>query len=196
MSSVAVMSSADSLSDTRLLERIIVGDEHALGEIYDRYSSLVFGLARRVTQSTTAAEDIAQDVFASFWEHPERFDAGRGSLRSYLGVMTHRRSVDWVRREIASRARAEREFRRSVATPTPGDEPVVADDTARRVRSAVDGLPTDQRQAVMLAYFGGLTYREVAQHLDIPEGTAKSRLRLALGRLASALQAEGITSWS
>ena len=180
--------------DARLIARIVVGDDFALAELYDRYSALVYGLARRVTQSVHGAEDITQDVFATLWEMPDRFDGARGSLRSFLGVLAHRRSVDWVRREVASRARAERESKRSITFSADTDETVVADDIAIRVRAAVDALPQDQRDAVKLAYFGGLTYREVAEHLAIPEGTAKFRLRLALAKLSATLQAQGITA--
>jgi RNA polymerase sigma-70 factor (ECF subfamily) len=137
-----------------------------------------------------AAEDVSQDVFVGFWERPAAFDPARGSLRTWLGTLTHRRAVDHVRREEARRRRAERDAGRAVAAPDV-EELATALLTAERVRAALDVLPEEQRRAVQLAYFGGKTYRQVAETLGIPEGTAKSRLRLALRRIAAALEAEG-----
>jgi RNA polymerase sigma factor (sigma-70 family) len=171
-------------------DRVVAGDDSALREVYDQYASFVYGLAVRVIGDTRAAEDVSQDVFVAFWERPGAFDPQRGSLRTWLGTMAHRRSVDYVRREEARRRRAEREASRAVATPDV-EEMATALLTAERVRAALDLLPDEQRRAVQLAYFGGKTYRQVAETLGIPEGTAKSRLRLALKRIAGTLEAEG-----
>jgi RNA polymerase sigma factor (sigma-70 family) len=171
-------------------DRVVAGDDTALREVYDQYSSFVYGLAVRVIGDTRAAEDVSQDVFVSFWERPAAFDPERGSLRTWLGTLTHRRAVDHVRREEARRRRAEREAGRAVAAPDV-EEMATALLAAERVRAALDTLPDDQRRAVQLAYFGGQTYRQVAETLGIPEGTAKSRLRLGLRRIAGALEAEG-----
>lgn len=175
--------------------RVTAGDGAALSEIYDQYSGFVFGLARRVTASAAAAEDVVQEVFASLWERPEAFDAGRGNLRSWLGVLTHRRSVDRIRRETAARRRETAEASRQPVAPPDIGEAAASMLVAERVRAAVRGLPDEQRQAVELAYFGGRTYVEVADVLGIPEGTAKSRLRLALKKLADELAAEGVDQW-
>jgi RNA polymerase sigma-70 factor, ECF subfamily len=181
--------------DARLVARIAAGDESALKAVYDRYSPLVFGLARRVTGSSSTAEEVAQEVFVFLWEHPDRFDVTRGSLRSFLGSLTHRRSVDAVRRDSRRMAREERDHRDravgSTATPPADVAQRVADqDLADRVGAAVALLPADQRVAVELAYFGGCTFRDVALRLGIPEGTAKSRLRLALAKLGHLLTPE------
>ena len=171
-------------------ERMIVGDDAALGEIYDQYASFVYGLALRVIGDVRAAEDVCQDVFVGLWERPAVYDPERGSLRTWLGTLSHRRAVDYVRREEARRRRAERDAARAVSTPDV-EEQAAAMVTAERVRAAVDVLPSDQRRAIQLAYFGGKTYRQVAEVLDIPEGTAKSRLRLGLRKIAEALEAQG-----
>ena len=174
-------------------DRLVSGDERALGELYAQFSSFVYGLARRVTADATAAQDVTQEVFARVWEHPELFDPSRGSMRAWLGTLTHHRSVDFVRREEASRRRAERD---TEAPPTIDIEEMATSlAVAERVRIAVDALPEDQRRAVRLAYYGGRTYRQVAEELGIPEGTAKSRLRLALRRVAESLQREGLERW-
>jgi RNA polymerase sigma-70 factor (ECF subfamily) len=170
--------------------RVVAGDDAGLREVYDQYASFVYGLAVRVIGDPRAAEDVSQDVFLAFWERPGAFDPDRGSLRTWLGTLTHRRSVDYVRREEARRRRAAREASRAVSTPDV-EEMATALLTAERVRAALDLLPPEQRRAIQLAYFSGKTYRQVAETLGIPEGTAKSRLRLALRRIADALEAEG-----
>jgi len=180
--------------DTR--ERLAQRDDAALGEVYDQYSSFVYGLALRVIGDARAAEDISQDVFLYVWERPETFDPDRGSLRTWLGTLTHRRSVDYVRREEARRRRMQRDAaRRPTHIPDVG-EMATALVTAERVRNALDVLPEEQRRAIQLAYFGGKTYRQVAEVLGIPEGTAKSRLRLGLRRIADALGEEGLEQWA
>jgi RNA polymerase sigma-70 factor (ECF subfamily) len=187
-------------ADGGLVERIVAGDDGALGHVYDRHGSLVYGLARRVTGSTAAAEEITQEVFVQLWEQADRFDPSKGSLRAFLGAITHRRAVDWVRSETRRRNRETRTAQDAatgaVTTLTDITTDLSNEDTAARVRAAVETLPLEQREAVVLAYFGGLTFREVATTLDLPEGTAKSRLRLALAKLSNVLAAEGVTSWS
>jgi RNA polymerase sigma-70 factor, ECF subfamily len=179
-------------TDLSLVARIAVGDERALKMVYERYSPLVYGLARRVTASAAYAEEVTQEVFVYLWQNPDRFDADRGTLRAFLGALAHRRSIDEVRRNSRRTAREDR-----VGSDATNLEMLdIGDDlersqTAERVRAAVTSLPDEQREAVMLAYFGGCTFRQVAERLGIPEGTAKSRLRLGLAKLAVLL--EGLT---
>lgn len=178
----------------RMLERIAAGDETALSHLYDQYASFVFALALRVTQDRSAAEDIAQEVFLHVWTKATAYDGDRGTVRAWLGVITHRRAVDRVRREMAARAREEREQHRRVSAPPDVAEAATSMVIGERVRAALAGLPGDQRQAIELAYFGGRTFREVAAVLGIPEGTAKSRIRLGMAKLTGALQ--GVAPWS
>jgi RNA polymerase sigma-70 factor (ECF subfamily) len=182
-------------SDAVLLARLQAGDERALADAYTDYGGYVYGLVRRVTGSNQAAEDLTQEVFAHLWERPFDVDPSRGTIRTFLGVVAHRRAVDWVRSETRRQARDDRAIR--LADP-PIDVSDAATDrvSAARVRAALDQLPESQRRAVMLAYFEGCSYREVARRLDIPVGTAKSRLRLALARLAQVLDAERLSAWS
>jgi RNA polymerase sigma factor (sigma-70 family) len=172
--------------DQGIRTRLQAGEERALAEVFDQLSSFVFGLARRVIGDPRAAEDVTQDVFLHLWEHPEAFEPARGSLRTWLGTLAHRRAVDHVRREESRRRRTERDAGRR--------PPAIV--TAERVRAALDALPEEQRRCIQLAYFGGKTYREVAEALGIPEGTAKSRLRLGLRRVAEVLEAEGLDPWT
>jgi RNA polymerase sigma factor (sigma-70 family) len=176
-------------------KRMVSGDDSALSEVYDQFGSFVYGLALRVIGDPRAAEDVSQDVFMSVWERPDAFDPERGSLRTWLGTLAHRRAVDYVRREEARRRRTERDASRRVTVPDV-EEIAVALVTAERVRDALALLPDEQRRAIQLAYFGGKTYRQVAEVLGIPEGTAKSRLRLGLRRIAEALEAQGLEQWT
>jgi RNA polymerase sigma-70 factor (ECF subfamily) len=176
---------ATASPDDVLLARIRAGDEHALAAVYDLHAGLVFGLARRVTRNEQLAGEITQDVFAYLWELPARVDLSRGSLRSYLAVVTHRRAVDEIRR---NERRVRIEASAATAAHAEGPETEVVDAAAaswgrEQLTAALQALPDDQRRAVELAYYDGLTYRQVASVLGIPEGTAKSRLRLAIARL-------------
>ena len=194
MTIVRPVNTASSTGPTAasLVARIAVGDERALRTVYERYSPLVYGLVRRVTASTAHAEEITQEVFVYLWQNPDRFDPERGTLRAFLGAMTHRRSVDELRRNTRRVAREDRAGQ-DVSNLDVLDigEGVERSQTAERVRAAVLSLPEPQREAVLLAYFGGCTFRQVAERLSIPEGTAKSRLRLGLGKLAALLEGLG-----
>lgn len=178
--------------DALLVERIRAGDDQALAAIYDQHAGLVYGLARRVARDEQLARDVTQEVFIYLWEMPDRVDLTRGSLRSYLAMLAHRRAVDEVRRHEA-RSRAES----AAALPEADDGPETrvvdaATQTWRKKHLAalLDMLSADQRSAVQLAYYDGLTYVQVAKALGIPEGTAKTRLRSALARLRTLLTDE------
>jgi len=172
-------------------DRLVARDHNALSDLYDQFGSYVFGLAARVIGDRHAAEDVTQEVFLSLWERPEAFEPARGRLRTFLGTLAHGRAVDVVRREEARRRRAARDAATTMPIPDVG-ELAMAIVTAEQVRAEVNRLPADQRAAIELAYFGGRTYRQVAAELGIPEGTAKSRMRLGLGRIAQALEAQGV----
>ena len=172
-----------------LLERLAGGDETALADLYDRYAAFVYALAMRTLVDQQAAEDVTQEVFVYLWQHPERIEPGRGTLRGFLGTLTHRRSVDAVRRDEARRRREVRVAREYASMPDVA-EAVVPSGQSGTVRTALEVLPEAQRRALELAYVDGYTYRQVADVLAIPEGTAKSRLRVALGRIADSLDSE------
>lgn len=176
--------------DEELHRRLVYGDESALGEVYDTFGALVHTVARRVTRSPSAAEDVAQEVFTQLWSRPYSFDPERGSLRAWLSMLAHRRAVDWVRGEEKHRkaALAEARTRRETISSEPEPEQAALDaQAALMLHDALAELPLTQRQAIHLAYFSGRTYRQVAVELGIPEGTAKTRLRTALRSLADRL---------
>jgi RNA polymerase sigma-70 factor, ECF subfamily len=175
--------------DAGLLARIEAGDDRALAEVYDEHRGLVYGIARKVTRDEQLACDVSQEVFTCLWELPGRVDLTKGSLRGFLAMLAHRRAVDEVRRS-ERRVRAQG----SLTLPDQADGPerdvVEAATTtwrAHQLRQVIEALPAEQRTALRLAYFDGLTYRQVADALGIPEGTAKSRLRLGLSRLRTLL---------
>lgn len=175
-------------TDALLAQRLAAGDDHALAEIFDRLAPAVYGAALGVMGQGAAAQDVVQDVFVELWSHPDRFDPAAGTLRTYLIVLARHRAVDLVRSELRRVARQERHHRLTPRQRIPSAcEEVMAAEAAGVLRQAVRLLPRDQRRVVELAYFEGLSYREVALVAGIPEGTAKSRIRLALARLATVL---------
>lgn len=191
----ALASQAWGGTDALLAARLAAGDEHALAEVFDRLAPAVYGAALRVLGDGTAAQDVVQDVFVDFWSHPGRYDPAAGKLRTYLVVLARHRAVDVVRSELRRVARQERHHRLTPGQPhlSPCEE-MTAAAAARVVRDAVRLLPESQRRVVELAYLEGLTYREVALVAGIPEGTAKSRLRLALAKLETVLDRQLLES--
>jgi RNA polymerase sigma-70 factor, ECF subfamily len=182
-------------TDAVLAARLAAGDDHALAEVFDALAHSVYGSAVRVLGDNSAAQDVVQDVFVELWTHPGRYDPAAGTLRTYLTVLARHRAVDVLRSELRRIARQERSSRLTPAPPPAGaGDEVIAAETASLVRAAVQLLPASQRQVVELAYFKGLTCREVAHAAGIPEGTAKSRLRLALAKLEEMLDRQLLES--
>jgi RNA polymerase sigma-70 factor (ECF subfamily) len=183
-------------TDALLASRLAAGDDLALAEAFDRFGRAVYGAAMRVLGDGASAQDVVQDVFVDLWSHPERYDPEAGPLRTYLIVLARHRAVDLVRSELRRIARQERHYRLlpGQQARSPGDD-VLAADMASTIRAAVRTLPESQRRVVELAYFQGLSYREVALAAGIPEGTAKSRLRLALAKLETMLDRQ-LLEWS
>ena len=180
------------VSDAALVVAIGRWREDALAEAYRRHAGAAFALARRLLADRQLAEEVLQEVFLRLWNHPDRFDPDRGSLRSYLLAQTHGRSVDLLRSETSRRRREEREARETAEHGTDIEREVMDLTVAEQVQEVVSTLPSDERKAIELAYFGGLTYREVATMLDAPEGTVKSRIRSGLKRMQRLLADAGV----
>jgi RNA polymerase sigma-70 factor (ECF subfamily) len=176
-------------ADRQLCARLVAGEADALAAAYRQYAGLVFGVCRRVLNDPALAEDVTQEVFAYLWQSPERFDAACGSLRSWLGLLAHRRSVDRVRAE-SRRVKGETRCEPSASVDPDMDDYLAATWLAGRVRDALAQLPDEQRQALVLAYYGDNSYRQVAVQLAVPEGTVKSRVRLGLRKLDDLLRAD------
>jgi RNA polymerase sigma-70 factor (ECF subfamily) len=170
-----------------LMLNVARGDHQAFASLYDLVSPAVFGLVRSVVRDRAMAEEVTQEVFVQVWKLAPRFQPESGSAVAWVNTLAHRRAVDRVRSEAASRARLQRDQRMTVI-PGDGPDEIVVDSLDRqRVRSALADLTDRQRSAIELAYYGGHTYEEVAVLLDIPIGTAKTRIRDGLIRLRDAL---------
>jgi RNA polymerase sigma-70 factor (ECF subfamily) len=180
------------VSDATLVVAIGRWRQDALAEAYRRHAGAVFGLANRVVNDRTLAEEVVQEVFLRLWDTPDRFDPERGTLRSYLLAQCHGRSVDLVRSEQSRRNREEKEHRQRAEAGYDLEHEVWDLAVAEHVREALEQLPVEERRAIELAYFGGHTYREVADLLDQPEGTVKSRIRSGLRRLRGGLTQAGV----
>ena len=178
-----VLDALRDASDAALVVAIGRWRQDALAEAYRRHAGAVYALARRLLVEPALAEEIVQEVFLRLWNEPDRFDPERGTLRSYLLAQSHGRAVDALRSETSRRRREEREARETAEGGYDIAHEVVDLAVADRVKQALAGLPTDERRAIELAYFGGHTYRQVASLLDQPEGTVKSRIRTGLRRL-------------
>ncbi|HEX4776446.1 MAG TPA: sigma-70 family RNA polymerase sigma factor [Acidimicrobiia bacterium] len=184
-------------TDARLVVAIARFHEDALAELYRRHGGAVFALAHRLLNDRTLAEEVVQEVFVRLWHDPDRFDADRGSLRSFLLANAHGRSVDLIRSETSRRRREERDARLTAEAGYDLEHEVWDVALADHVRAALGALSEGERAAIELAYFGGHSYREVARLLDEPEGTVKSRIRAGLVRLRTSLVQAGIGgSWS
>jgi RNA polymerase sigma-70 factor (ECF subfamily) len=167
--------------DRAVLVRVTAGELYALEELYDRYRTMAYSIALRITGDAGAAEDVVQDAFLGVWRHADRYAEGRGSVKTWLLSIVHHRSVDAVRRRRPTTALPEPE-----ASPPPQlILPDVWTEVAGRidaetVRVALSALSNVQREALELAYFGGLTQTEIAERTRTPLGTVKSRMRLGL----------------
>lgn len=174
----------DSLDDAALAEGVANGDRTALETVFSTYGGAVKSVAVRVLRDETLAEDVVQDVFVSFWKSPHKYDPNRGSLRTFLLTIAHRRAVDVVRSETAR-------SRREETTPWESsydiEDEVWSKALSQTVRAALGDLAEDEREAIAMAYFGGLSYVEVARRLGAPEGTVKSRIRAGMKKLSVSL---------
>jgi RNA polymerase sigma-70 factor (ECF subfamily) len=172
--------------EVALLERVERGDEGALAALYSAHAPSVFGMARRILKSGERAEDVVQEIFVKLWDNPRQFDPTRGSLRAFLLLQSRTRSLDLLRAEDARRRRERTDAGPERHAENP--ELAVMDEAeVGQVRRAIEFLNPAEREAIELAFFGGLTYREVADVLDEPEGTVKSRIRLGLQRMRRAM---------
>lgn len=185
----------ENLDDQELMARLSYRDLTAFRTLYKRYSRLVYSASLRVLRDPVLAEDVMQEIFLRIWRRPESYVSQRGKFATWLTSVTRNRAVD----EIRSR---NRRYRHETASPeeqewdVPGDErddPALTaelSDQRRLILAAMSGLPPEQKQVIELAYFGGLTQQEIAERLDQPLGTVKTRIRLGMQKLRAALTPE------
>jgi len=178
-----------SLSDEHLMELVSEGEQRALGVIFDRHGGPAFSLAYRMCGRRAMAEDIVQDAFLSLWRSGGRYDRARGSVRSWVLSVVHNRTIDAFRRETASCGRDVTDDEAAARLPATErtDVEVERREESDQIRTALQGLPHEQRQVIELAYFGGFTHSEIGEMLGLPPGTVKGRMRLGLSKLRIAL---------
>jgi RNA polymerase sigma-70 factor (ECF subfamily) len=187
------MTDFSEASDAQLVTSVGRYSEVALAEVYRRHGGAVYGLARRVLDNAAEAEDVTQEVFLRLWNAPDRFDPARGSLRSYLLAQSHARAVDVIRSQNARRARESSEAMKTARAGYDMQNEAWDLTLAHQVSEALATLPDDERRAIELAYFEGRTYVQVAEILNQPEGTVKSRIRNGMRRMRRILVESGVT---
>lgn len=165
-----------------LLHRLASGDHKALGEFYDLYAGLANGLALRILRDSSDAEDVVQEAFVQVWRQAGRYDPRRGSPQAWLCTIARTRALDRLRRRVSRRE--------ETIDPPPASSGAPQMEATLTVRDALGALSTDQRHALELAYYEGMTQSEIARRLNEPLGTVKTRIRTAMIRLREALGPE------
>jgi RNA polymerase sigma-70 factor (ECF subfamily) len=178
--------------EARLVRRIGAGEPEALSELYDRYSGMLLALARRVLHDSSDAEEVLQEVFLQVWNQAGRYDPARSSVSTWLVLITRSRSIDRLRnRRVVDKAVTAAQHEKPVTHTSPeGMGDVLMLERRERLRTEMEALPAEQREVLELAFYRGLTQREIAETTGIPLGTVKTRTLLAMKKLRSALQSE------
>jgi RNA polymerase sigma factor (sigma-70 family) len=179
------------LSDEALFSLVASSDENALAELYDRFGRVAYGLALRILRDEALAQDAVQDAFIAIWRSADRFLAERAKASTWILTLVHRRAVDLVRREDRRRADPLESAPEPTAQTTVEDEATLGYER-RVVQEALRRLPPEQREALELGYYGGLTQSELAERLGQPLGTIKSRMFTGLNRLRDLLAQAGL----
>lgn len=191
LSAQALANAPEGAADRDAVVRMAGGDESALAALYDRHATPVYSLALRIVRRPEDAEDVTQQVFTQAWQTSARYDASRGAVAAWLLMMARSRALDFLRRRNPARAGTSDD---DVLGAIPGTDPsveyvVATREQVDRVRVAIAALPEDQRVAVELAYYDGLTQTEIAARTETPLGTVKTRVRTALQTLRAAVAA-------
>jgi RNA polymerase sigma-70 factor, ECF subfamily len=177
--------------DAELLRQIAAGDRAAFEKFYDQHSTLMFSVACKILNNSTEAEDVLQETFVQIWEKAERFDPKLGKASSWVATLVRNKAIDRIRasqRRIRLADEADAELAVAGEAPDTANEICYGHDKAKLIQSAMVGLPAEQRQAIQLAYFSGLTQDEISQKLREPLGTIKARIRRGLLKLRDQLE--------
>jgi RNA polymerase sigma-70 factor (ECF subfamily) len=180
----AIMTPPLPEADPELLARVTRGDERAMAVLFDRYSRIVYSVSLRVLRDTAAAEDVMQEIFMQIWRNPNSFVAAKGSLGGWLSVVARNRSIDTLRRKRPSEQVEELNLASAFNLAEDSERNLLME----RARAAVVLLPAEQRKALEMAFFDGLTHSEIAEMTGDPLGTVKTRIRSALLTLRKAFQ--------
>jgi RNA polymerase sigma-70 factor (ECF subfamily) len=168
--------------DAALISRLRAGDQSAMADLYDRYSGVIYGVALRVLANTTAAEDVVQEIFLQLWRNPQAFDSDRGRLAPWLAVIARNRAIDHLRKRPAEDDIEEMPISCGVDLESEASQKLAVE----KVRGVLTQLPQDQRKALEMAYFEGMTHSEIAGKTGEPLGTIKTRIRTGLLALRKA----------
>ena len=174
------MGEVGSLSDLQLMEGVVLRREDDLAEIYRRHARSIAATAKMVLGNSSMCEDVVAEAFLALWLKPQSFDPGRGSLLGFLRLKARGRSIDIIRSEVARRRREENDARANGRYASETDEDFLTSEAAEEMHKALASLIEKEREPIELAFFTGMTYVEVAEHLDLPEGTVKARIRAGL----------------
>ena len=172
-------------ADAALMNQIAAGDAAALEVVFKEYGGAIKSMALRVLRNESLAEETVQEVFVDLWKAPQKFDPTRGNLRTFLITIAHRRAVDAVRSEQARYNREEKVP--DDAAPSSVEDQVWSLSLSESVREALERLSDGEREAITLAYYGGMSYADVAKKLGQPEGTVKSRIRSGMRKMGDSL---------
>lgn len=172
------------------LHRVAAGDREALGELYDRISPLVYGLALRILRNSADAEEVTLDVFTQVWRSAKRYDGRRGSVLAWLVTLTRSRAIDRLRTRAHWNWQPERDEAERHRVQSPGRETGWLAEQRLLVEGALAALPLEQRRLIELAYFAGFSHAELAARTGLPLGTVKTRIRLAMMKLRELLAPE------
>lgn len=179
--------------DGHMAAQLQRGDASGVEAIYDKYGRLAYGLAYRILNDRTAAEDVVQESFIGLWRNARSYDAQRGNLRSWLLSIVRNRAIDRLRGATRMRAETEIESMERLLDVPDAWEAVAAHLERKEIRAGFQQLPPAQRQTLELAYFGGYTHLEIAGRMGVPLGTVKGRMRMGLEKMRSFLQGRGVT---
>lgn len=178
--------------DSQVVARLKRGESAAIESLYDRYGRLAYGLAFRVLDDRSAAEDVVQEAFVSVWRNAAGFDSSRGGLRSWLLSIVRNRAIDRLRGSARTRTEVDLESAEPVAGVADVWQSVSLHLERKQIREGFAELPDAQRRTLELAYFGGYTHVEIANQMQVPLGTVKGRMRIGLEKMRSFLEGRGV----
>lgn len=184
----------DQITDEELLQRLQRREMRALEILYDRHGRLAYGLAYRIVDDSTAAEDVVQEAFLNIWRQAPSYDPRRGAVRTWLLSIVHHRSIDWLRSRASRRKDVQLDLvERTLAVPDTW-QAVAVNVERETIQRALEALPSDQKRTVELAYFSGYSQPEIATMMGVPLSTVKGRMRMAMQKLRGML--EGTGAWA
>jgi RNA polymerase sigma-70 factor, ECF subfamily len=184
------MNETTGYSDLQLVEAVVLSQADALAEVYRRHAASVTSAVKMVLGNSSACDDVVAEVFLALWLKPGQFDPARGSLLGFLRMKARGRGIDLVRSEVARRQRERSDVSSTSHERSEPEQEFLTAEAAELIRKALVSLAESEREPIELAFFAGMTYRDVAKHLELPEGTVKTRIRKGLQQVKVAYESE------